>query len=112
SGSGGEALACAGLERQGYRILERNWRCRSGEVDIVARQGAVTVFVEVKERRSPAHGLGVEAVTWSKRRRLIRAARLYAAARRLSETELRFDVGSLDGRGIRHAPGAFGVDGS
>jgi putative endonuclease len=112
SGSAGEDLACAWLERQGYRILARNWRCRSGEVDIVARQGAVTVFVEVKERRSPAHGLGLEAVTWSKRQRLIRAARLYAAAKGLSETDLRFDVVSLDGRDIRHETGAFDADGS
>jgi putative endonuclease len=112
SGSGGEDLACAWLERQGYRIVERNWRCRSGEVDIVARHGSVTVFVEVKERRGPAHGLGLEAVTWGKRQRLIRAARLYASAKGLTETNLRFDVVSVDGREIRHEPGAFDVDGS
>jgi putative endonuclease len=112
AGSGGEDLACAWLERHGYRIVERNWRCRSGEVDVVARQGRVTVFVEVKERRNDAHGLGLEAVTWSKRRRLIRAARLYAAARGLSETNLRFDVVSVDGREVRHEPNAFDSGGS
>jgi putative endonuclease len=112
SGSAGEDLACAWLERRGYRILARNWRCRSGEIDLVARHGTITVFVEVKERRTSSHGQGVEAVGWGKRQRLIRAARLYAAAKGLSETDLRFDVVSLDGRDIRHEPGAFDADGS
>jgi putative endonuclease len=79
---------------------------------VVARQGAVTVFVEVKERRNADHGLGLEAVTWSKRRRMIRAATLYAASRGLSESALRFDVISVDGRTLRHEPGAFDADGS
>jgi len=112
AGSGGEDAACAWLERRGYRILARNWRCRSGEVDVVARQGSTTVFVEVKERRTPSHGSGLDALTWGKRQRMIRAARLYAAARGLSETDLRFDVVSVDGREIRHEPGAFDADGS
>ena len=60
--------------------------------------GSTTVFVEVKERRNASHGLGLEAVTWSKRQRLVRAARLYAASKGLSETDLRFDVVSVDGR--------------
>lgn len=111
-GSAGEDAACAWLERRGYRILARNWRCRSGEVDVVARLGSTTVFVEVKERRDTVHGLGVEAVTWSKRQRLVRAARLYAAAHGVSETALRFDVVSIDGRKVRHEPGAFDADGS
>ncbi len=78
----------------------------------MARLGSITVFVEVKERRTASHGLGVEAVTWRKRQRLVRAARLYAAARGLSETDLRFDVVSVDGREVRHEPGAFDADGS
>jgi putative endonuclease len=112
AGSGGEDLAADWLERKGYEIVERNWRCRSGEVDLVVRRGPLTVFVEVKERRNRAHGLGLEAVTWGKRMRLIRAARLYAAAKGLTETDLRFDVVSVDGRDVRHEPGAFDVDGS
>jgi putative endonuclease len=112
AGSGGEDLASAWLERQGYRVVERNWRCRAGEVDLVVRRGSLTVFVEVKERRNGAHGLGLEAVTWGKRRRLIRAARLYAASKGLSETDLRFDVVSVDGREVRHEPNAFDSDGS
>ncbi len=112
TGSGGEDLASAWLEREGYSIAERNWRCRSGEIDLVVRRGSLTVFVEVKERRDGSHGLGLEAVTWSKRRRMIRAARLYAASKGLSETDLRFDVVSVDGREVRHEAGAFDVDGS
>ncbi len=111
-GAGGEDVACAWLERRGYRILARNWRCRSGEVDVVARLGSTTVFVEVKERRSASHGLGLEAVTWSKRQRLVRAARLYAASKGLTESDLRFDVVSVDGREVRHEPGAFDADGA
>ena len=74
-GEAGESLACRHLEGKGYVILKRNYRCRSGEVDIVARHGEATVFVEVKARSGRSHGQGYEAVTFGKRRRLIRAAR-------------------------------------
>jgi putative endonuclease len=66
SGRPGEDLACAHLQGKGLRILARNFRCRSGEVDIVAQDGDVTVFVEVKERRGRSHGEGFEAVTFGK----------------------------------------------
>lgn len=116
SGEAGESMACRYLERQGFVVLERNYRCRSGEVDVVARQGDTTVFVEVKERRSGAHGAGYEAVTFGKRRRLISAARLYASTRGISEKPLRFDVISIDWTAngvprIRHEPGAFDASG-
>jgi putative endonuclease len=115
SGEAGEDLACAHLRALGYEILERNYRCRSGEVDIVARHGEATVFVEVKERRGSSHGEGVEAVTFGKRRRVIRASRLYAAAKGISERPIRFDVVSIEwanGRPcIRHDQGAFDADG-
>ena len=84
----------------------------------MARQGAYTVFVEVKERHGQSHGEGFESVTFGKRRRLIRAARIYAATRGLSETPLRFDVVSIDwAEGadtphIRHDESAFDSDGA
>jgi putative endonuclease len=111
-GFAGESLACRFLEQQGYRVVERNYRCRSGELDVVARQGDLTVFVEVKERRGPEHGAGLEAVTFGKRRRLVRAARVYASARGLWDARLRFDVISIDWTDaghprVRHEPGAF-----
>ena len=116
AGLEGEDLACRHLAAQGYAILARNFRCRSGEVDVVARDGAVTVFVEVKHRRGSAHGAGHESVTFGKRRRIVRAARIFASARGLSESPLRFDVISIDesdGRqAIRHDRGAFDVEGA
>jgi len=115
-GSAGEGLACRLLEARGYAILERNFRCRSGEIDVVARHGDATVFVEVKERSADSHGEGHEAVTFGKRRRIVRAARIYSASRGLEETPLRFDVISIDWSTgeprVRHYEGAFGEDGS
>lgn len=114
-GAEGEELACRHLRALGCEILARNFRCRSGELDVVARDGAVTVFVEVKHRRTSSHGAGLESVTFGKRRRLVRAARLYAASRGLLETPLRFDVISIDEDGgvprIRHDRDAFDADG-
>jgi putative endonuclease len=110
-GRPGEDHACRHLLASGFEILKRNFRCRSGEVDVVAREGETTVFVEVKERTGASHGAGVEAVTFGKRRRLIRAARLYAATHGLEERPLRFDVISIDwsaeGPQLRHDRGAF-----
>jgi len=116
SGEPGEALACRHLQGKGFVILARNYRCRSGEVDVVARHGEATVFVEVKERHGDSHGAGCESVTFGKRRRIVRAARLYAASHGLDEAPLRFDVVSIDwtpaGRpAIRHDEGAFDIDG-
>jgi putative endonuclease len=94
------------------KVLARNYRCRSGEIDIVAEDGGTVVFVEVKERRGDSHGSAVEAVTPEKRRRIVRAARVYAARHGLSESPLRFDVLAIDwgpdGPRVRHDAGAFG----
>jgi len=81
----------------------------------VARDGAITVFVEVKERRGTSHGEGFESVTSSKRRRILGAARVYAARHGLSESPLRFDVISIDWQAgsprVRHDRDAFSADG-
>jgi putative endonuclease len=114
-GRAGEDLACAYLRRLGFRILERNYRCRAGEIDVVARDGETWVFVEVKERSNPSHGAAVDAVTPAKRRRVVRAARLWAAAHGASESPLRFDVVAVDRTGdetrIRHERAAFDAGG-
>ena len=115
-GRPGEDHACRHLTASGFTILQRNYRCRSGEVDVVARDGETTVFVEVKERTGASHGAGYESVTFGKRRRLIRAARLYAATHGLEDQPLRFDVISIDWTAdgvprIRHEPGAFDASG-
>ena len=114
-GQAGEDLACAYLTDQGYQVRARNFRCRGGELDVVAEKAGVTVFVEVKERHGSSHGRGFEHVTWAKRRRLLQAARLYAAQRGLLESPLRFDVVSIDWKDgrphVRHDQGAFDGEG-
>jgi putative endonuclease len=111
-GRRGEDLACDHLRRRGFVILARNYRCRRGELDLVARDGDVVVFVEVKERRGSSHGTAVEAVTAGKRRRIVSAARVWATLHSLSEAPVRFDVVSIDwgpeGPRVRHDAGAFG----
>ncbi len=113
-GRRGEEIACRHLEARGFSLLARNFRCRGGELDVVAREGGVTVFVEVKERADATRGTGLEAVTPSKRRRIVHAARIYAAAHGLGEAPLRFDVISIDWQGgrpvVRHEIGAFDAD--
>jgi putative endonuclease len=111
-GDAGEDLACAHLRARGMKVLARNYRCRSGEIDVVADDRGTLVFVEVKERRGDTHGSAVEAVTAEKRRRVVRAARVYASTHGLSESPIRFDVLAIDwsaeGPRVRHDAGAFG----
>jgi putative endonuclease len=111
-GDAGEDLACEELRRLGFRILARNFRCRAGEIDVVAEERGTVVFVEVKERRGESHGSAIEAVTAAKRQKVIRAARIYAALHGLSDAPLRFDVVAIDwgplGPRVRHDAGAFG----
>jgi len=94
-GKTGEDLACNELERRGYAIIARRHRCRSGELDIVARDGPTLVFVEVKARDSHAFGDAAEAVTWQKRQRIVRLASEYVMRHHLSDTACRFDVVSI-----------------
>jgi putative endonuclease len=107
----GEDLACRELERRGYAILARRYRCRGGEIDIVARDGRTTVFVEVKTRDGKAFGRGADAVTWTKRRRIVSVALDYLTRHRLTESPCRFDVVDVaivaDGAVVEVIPGAF-----
>jgi putative endonuclease len=91
-GESGEDLACAALARRGYAILERRYRTKIGEIDIIARDGDVLVFVEVKARRGERAGSPAEAITVSKRRRLALMASDYLARRRPIAKQCRFDV--------------------
>jgi putative endonuclease len=92
SGREGEDLACLLLVENSLRILARNVRYRDGEIDIVALDGATTVFVEVKRRRDDSLGAPAEAVTRTKRARVVRAARRWLAAHPAREGSVRFDV--------------------
>jgi putative endonuclease len=91
----GEDLACAELERRGYVVLERRYRRRGGELDIIARDGCTVVFVEVKAREGHDFGQATEAVTALKRRRITQLALDYLARHRLTERSCRFDVVSI-----------------
>jgi putative endonuclease len=100
-GKSGEDLACRELERRGYAIVARRYRRRGGELDIVARDGDTTVFVEVKTRQGRRFGAAGEAVHQLKRRRMMHLALDYVMRHRLTDSPCRFDVVSihLDGRG-------------
>ena len=88
----GEDLACRELRRRGYEILERRYRTRFGEIDIVAREGGYTVFVEVKTRDGAEFGDGAEAMTEWKQRRVAHMAVDYIARNDLHDRPCRFDV--------------------
>ena len=111
-GQAAEETAARWLARAGLAVLERNVRFREGEIDLVCREDDVVVFVEVKCRR-PHWGEGPgDAVSWDKRRRLVRLAQHYLRARRLDHARCRFDVVAVtiesDGtHSVRHLPGAF-----
>jgi putative endonuclease len=91
-GKTGEDLACAELERRGYAIVARRYRVRGGELDIIARDGATLVFVEVKARIGHEFGEPAEAVTALKQRRIAQLAREYVARTRSADCPCRFDV--------------------
>jgi len=94
-GAAAEALAARFLQARGVRIVERNYRCRGGEIDIIARDGSTLVFVEVRLRRSDAFGGAAASITAAKRRRLGLAARHYLG-RLGREPPCRFDAILLD----------------
>jgi len=94
-GSTGEAAAAAWYEARGYQIVDRNWRVRGGEIDLVVRSGRTIVFCEVKTRTSDRFGIPAEAVTVSKQRRLRTLAAQWLAAHPGLGGEVRFDVASV-----------------
>ena len=92
----GEELAEKRLRASGYAILDRNWRTREGEIDIVAREGDVIVFVEVRARRTDTFGLPEESITFRKKERLLKAALAYIEEKGLFELDCRFDLIALE----------------
>jgi putative endonuclease len=91
-GDRGEELAASFLEKHGIRVVERNFRCKGGEVDIVARDGNTVVFVEVKTRRNLAYGVPQLAITPFKQRQISKAALTWLAKKRQHNAPARFDV--------------------
>jgi putative endonuclease len=117
TGRHAEELAVALLERRGYRIVARNWRRPEGELDIIADDGGVCVFVEVRSRTGEEFGHPLESVNPRKRGQIVRAARLYLEAPLLTASGYRFDVVGVtffaDGRApdCLHVEDAFQLDG-
>ncbi len=95
-GNFGERVAKAHLEAKGYRILATNFRVREGEVDIVAQQGDVVVFVEVKTRRGEAMGSAVEAIGARKAQRLLRVAEAFDQQHPELPPDRRIDLVAID----------------
>lgn len=111
-GRRGEAAAAAYLERAGLTVVERNWRCKHGEIDIVALDGETLVLVEVKTRTSAAKGTPEEAVSPTKQRRIARLAEAYVIDAGIEPPEVRFDVIAIqviaeDRALLRHHRAAF-----
>ncbi|MBN2169205.1 MAG: YraN family protein [Actinobacteria bacterium] len=111
-GNAGEEVACGYLANNGLEILDRNWRTKSGELDIIVRDGAAIVFVEVKTRLNKAYGEPEESITRKKTERIRRLALAYMSESGL-KGEMRFDVISVlpDDTGedwsVRHLKNAF-----
>ena len=95
-GASAEDFACAYLERNGLRLLARNFRCRRGEIDLIMQDSEYLVFVEVRYRKHDAFGSAAETVSYAKRTRIITTAS-YFLQRQRSETPCRFDVVAIGG---------------
>ncbi len=96
AGDYGESLACQYLQKQGYKIVERNYRIRGGEIDIVAKDNGTLVFVEVKTRWSHEFGLPVESITPWKIKALLKTAKFYIQKNNWGDKEYRLDFVSVD----------------
>ncbi|MDR2240220.1 MAG: YraN family protein [Zoogloeaceae bacterium] len=106
-GDAAEARAADYLTRRGLKILTRNYRCRGGEIDLVCRDGAALVFVEVRLRAQRGFGGAAESITAAKQRRIALAARHYLAGKPLPAC--RFDAVLLDGDDIDWIRDAFQI---
>lgn len=109
TGGRGEDRAEEFLSGLGYRILERNYRSPFGELDIIARDGSYTVFVEVKYRSGGGYGAPQEAVDRRKQRHIVKSALAYIKRHRLEGSDVRFDVVAVGPEGSKpeHIKSAF-----
>lgn len=95
-GRWGESVAATHLQAKGYVIVERNWRCRAGEIDLVAQQGETLVFVEVKTRRGRDFGAPEEGITSRKAQKLLQIGQQYVAERELDDVDWRIDLVAVE----------------
>jgi putative endonuclease len=96
TGQNGEDEALTYLQRQGLALVDRNVRCKTGEIDLIMRHGETLVFVEVRKRADKRHGGAAASVTYAKQMKLIRAAQFYLQRFRMPPP-CRFDVVAIDG---------------
>ncbi len=109
SGMAAERLAANYLLAVGMKILQTNYTCKGGELDIICDDGGTLVFVEVRSRASNKFGTPIETIGVTKRRRIVHAATHYLAAHRSMERPCRFDVVSIENGEITHVRDAFGT---
>lgn len=107
TGAAYEQAAGFYLEQLGYEILQYNYRCRSGEIDIIAKDGETLVFCEVKYRSDGAMGSPLEAVDVKKQRTIFRSALYYLSEHGLEDVPCRFDVIGIEGAKITQIRNAF-----
>ena len=111
-GKMGEELACKTLVKEGYRIMDKNFSCNQGELDIIAEEKGTLCFIEVKSRTSTSYGLPEESVTTWKQRKLLKVAFIYLEKKRMKPGDMRFDIVSVDlkTKETRIIRNAFDVD--
>ncbi|NIQ15190.1 MAG: YraN family protein [Candidatus Dadabacteria bacterium] len=96
-GKKGEDLACKYLKKDKYKILEKNFRCKQGEIDMIAEDRAgVLCFIEIKARSREDYGSAIEAVTPSKQKKLLATAFIYLENKKIRSKDMRFDIVSID----------------
>ena len=112
-GKEGEQIAERYLKKKGYKVVERNYRCAVGELDLIVLDRRVIVFVEVKTRTGSGFGTPLEAVEFRKQKKMIHAAQFFLNAKRLNQREARFDVVGISWPGplpmVEHIENAFGL---
>ncbi len=91
-GKRGEETAADYLAGKGYRIIDRNYKCRVGELDIIAMEGETLIFIEVKTRKDLSYGLPCESITATKKWHISRAVGYYTAIHKLEDLNMRIDV--------------------
>ena len=110
-GREGERIAEEYLKKKGYKVVERNYRCAVGELDLIVLDRRIVVFVEVKTRSGTGYGSPLEAVEFRKQRKMIQTAQYFLSAKRLHQRDARFDVVGISWPGrepvVEHIENAF-----
>jgi len=110
-GKEGERIAERYLKKKGYKLIERNYRCAVGELDLIVLDRRVVVFVEVKTRSGHGYGSPLEAVEFRKQRKMIQAAQYFLSEKKLHQRDARFDVVGISWPGrepvVEHIENAF-----